>query len=82
MSIIHLASVSGEDPTPADLAGIEREWPVIAADLAELDAEIARLSIGPAVSELDRRRVRRAEHVVLKAARELGHRVPETEDAA
>ncbi|KDA44973.1 hypothetical protein BMG523Draft_00098 [Frankia sp. BMG5.23] len=31
------------DPTRAELAAIEREWPAIAADLAALDAEIAAI---------------------------------------
>jgi hypothetical protein len=83
VNIIHLSPVSGEDPTPADLAKIEHdEWPLIAAELELLDAEIAEINAGPAASELDRRRVRRAERRVLKIGRELADREPETEDAA
>jgi len=82
MSIIHLSPVSGEEPTAADLAKIEQEWPQIAADLELLDAEIREINEGPAASELDRRRVRRAEHQVLKVARDVADRDPETEDAA
>jgi hypothetical protein len=49
-----------EEPTDADLDAIEREWPVIEAELELLDAEIAVLVAGALVSSLDRRRVRRA----------------------
>src|SRR6266536_1388801 len=66
MSIIHLAAVSGEEPSPADLAAIEQEWPLIAAELDLLNAEIAFISAGPEASVLNRRRVRRAERRVLK----------------
>lgn len=71
MSIIHLAGASGEDPTPAELDAIEQEWPKIAAELELLDAEISYITAGPAVSALDRRRVRRAQRRVLAARREL-----------
>ena len=33
MSIIHLSAVGDDEPTPADLDGIEREWPLLAAEL-------------------------------------------------
>lgn len=72
MSIIHLSAVSDEDPTPADLAVIEQEWPLIAAELDLLDAQIASMSVAGSVSALDRRRVRRAERRVLAVKRELG----------
>jgi hypothetical protein len=32
-----------DEPTPADLAAIESEWPHIAADVSALDSEIAEL---------------------------------------
>lgn len=73
MSIIHLTAVSSEEPTAADLAAIETEWPLIAAQLDVLNAEIAVLSAGPHVSVLDRRRVRRAEHRVLSVRRRLSY---------
>lgn len=82
MSIIHLSAVSGEDPTPADLAAIEREWPLIAAELELLDAETAFYNAGPEASVLDRRRVRRAERRVLEVARGMADRDPESEDVA
>lgn len=57
-----------EEPTPADLAKIEREWPSIEAALAELDAEIAALEAEDRVSESGRRRVRRAEQRSMRRA--------------
>ncbi|MEV6895659.1 DUF6284 family protein [Kribbella sp. NPDC051137] len=82
MSIIHLAAVTGEEPSSADLAAIEREWPLIEAEQDLLDAEIALLNAGREASPLDHRRVRRAERRVLKVRRELANRCPESEDAA
>ena len=65
----HLAPVAAE-PTVADLAAIESEWPLIAAELDVLDAEITMLYAedhgGPTV--LDWRRLRRAEARVTRAA--------------
>ncbi|GAA1534599.1 DUF6284 family protein [Kribbella lupini] len=71
MSIISLPLANSEDPSTAELAEIEREWPLIAAELDLLDAEIACLNAGPAPSVLGRRRVRRAERRVLAARHEL-----------
>jgi cob(I)alamin adenosyltransferase len=71
MSIIHLSAVASEEPSPADLAAIEAEWPLIAAELDLLDAQIREINAEPAASVLDRRRVRRAERRVLAARREL-----------
>ena len=73
MSIIHLAAVSGEEPTAAELAAIETEWPLIAAELDLLDAQIAHDNAGPNASVLDRRRVRRAERRVLTVERRLSY---------
>ncbi|MFU8855035.1 DUF6284 family protein [Micromonospora sp. SL1-18] len=65
----HLAPVMAE-PTAADLAAIDREWPLIAAELDLLDAEITMLYAedhgGP--TALDWRRLRRAEARVTRAA--------------
>ncbi|MEV8373072.1 DUF6284 family protein [Kribbella sp. NPDC056861] len=80
--IISFPVVSSEGPSPTDLAAIEREWPLIAAELDLLDAEISYINAGPAASALDRRRVRRAEHRVLELGRELADRDPKSEDAA
>lgn len=82
MSIIHLAAVSGEEPSAADLAAIEREWPLIAAELDLLDAEISLINAGPEASTLDRRRVRRAQRRALGVRRELVDALPESEGAA
>ncbi|MEU7934491.1 DUF6284 family protein [Micromonospora echinofusca] len=68
----HLAPIAAE-PTAADLAAIESEWPLIAAELDVLDAEITLIYAedhgGPTV--LDWRRLRRAEARVTRAAAEL-----------
>jgi hypothetical protein len=48
------------EPSPADLAEIEREWPLIEAEMALVVAEIHVLNTDRP-SELDWRRVRRAE---------------------
>ena len=53
------------EPTAADLAAIEAEWPVIEAELGVLDAEIAALSHDGGPSALDWRRVRRARRQLL-----------------
>ena len=82
MNIIPLPSVEDDEPTPADLAGIEREWPLLAAELELLDAEISYNNAGSSVSDLDRRRIRRAEHRVLTIACELAHQAPGSEDVA
>jgi hypothetical protein len=74
VSIISLSPAEGEEPTAAELAAIDAEWPLIAAELDLLDAEVAALSAGPNMSEIDRRRVRRAEHRVLAVTRRLQDR--------
>jgi hypothetical protein len=56
-----------KEPTAADLAAIEAEWPVIEAELAVLDAEIRALSAVGGPSPLDWRRLRRAQRRVLAA---------------
>ena len=60
-------------PTVADLAAIDAEWPLIAAELDVLDAEITMLYAedhgGP--TALDWRRLRRAEARVTRAAADL-----------
>lgn len=64
------------EPTAADLAAIESEWPLIAAELDVLDAEITMLYAedhgGP--TALDWRRLRRAEARVTRAAADLSTR--------
>ncbi|MEU7840635.1 DUF6284 family protein [Micromonospora sp. NPDC049114] len=59
-----------DEPTPAELAAIEAEWPLIEAELSVLDAEISLINAaahgGP--SPLDWRRLRRAEARVTRVA--------------
>jgi hypothetical protein len=55
----------GDGPSAAELAAIETEWPLIEAELALVDAEIRVLS-AERPSELDWRRLRRAEHRVIR----------------
>lgn len=72
------------EPSAADLAAIEAEWPLIAAELDLLDAEIAVLYAadhgGP--TALDWRRVRRAEAGVTRAAAEVANRTATSRRAA
>ena len=49
-----------KEPTAADLAAIEAEWPLVEAELALLDAEIRALAAVGGPSALDWRRLRRA----------------------
>ncbi|WP_320069028.1 DUF6284 family protein [Micromonospora sp. RTGN7] len=71
-----LPLVLGESPSTEDLAAIDREWPLIAAELDLVDAEITMLYAedngGP--SALDWRRLRRAESRVTRAAAEVAAR--------
>ncbi|GAA1566037.1 hypothetical protein GCM10009789_19390 [Kribbella sancticallisti] len=82
MKIIHLQAADSEGPTAAELAEIQQEWPLIAAELDLLDAEIAYINAGPAASALDRRRIRRAERQVLAVTRELADSDVLTDGAA
>lgn len=70
----HLARTDG--PSARDVAAIEAEWPLIAAGLDVLDAEISLIYAedngGP--SPLDWRRLRRAEARVTRVAAELAAR--------
>jgi hypothetical protein len=60
-----------EEPTADDLAAIERESGLIAAEMDLLDAEIRLVEAGRGTSELDRRRLRRAERRVERESAEL-----------
>ncbi|MBE1489121.1 hypothetical protein H4W31_004759 [Plantactinospora soyae] len=64
------------------MASIEREWPLIAAELDLLDAEILILSAVGGPSPMDWRRLRRAEQRVMRAAAALGDPVVSTRLAA
>ncbi len=72
-----------EEPTLANLAAIDAEWPLIEAELAVLDAEITLINAadhgGP--SPLDWRRLRRAEARVTRVAAELAARPTVTRKA-
>ena len=54
------------EPSTADLAAIDREWPLIEAEIALVDAEIRVLTNDGGPSELDWRRLRRAEERVMR----------------
>ena len=82
MNIIALQTSYCQEPTAADLAAIELEWPLIEADLDLLNAHIAFYNAGSSPSELDWRRVRRAEHQVLTVTRDLANRDLGTEAVA
>jgi Family of unknown function (DUF6284) len=58
---------AGAEPTAADLAAIDAEWPLIGAELDVLDAEITMLAAAGGPSPLDWRRLRRAERRALAA---------------
>lgn len=63
-------------PSRRELRAIQAEWPLIAAELAVVDAEIAAARSGDDESELARRRLRRAQarlvRVMVESAREGG----------
>ena len=69
------------EPSPADLLAIEAEWPAIQADLDMLanpdviDALVDRLDVAElaAMTDLDRRRLRRATAHTLRVVTELAH---------
>lgn len=69
--------VDSTGPTAVDLAGIDHEWPLIAAELDQLDAEIRLIYAedrgGP--TDLDWQRVRSARRRVLRAAAAHGYPV-------
>nr|WP_067509924.1 DUF6284 family protein [Actinoplanes sp. TFC3] len=55
-----------DEPTPAHLAAIEREQRLLEAEVALVDAEIRFLSAEPGPTQLDWRRLRRAQNRVLR----------------
>ncbi|MFG2131502.1 DUF6284 family protein [Streptomyces sp. NPDC048751] len=60
------------EPTEAELDAIEREMPLILADIETLDVQIALLERTP--SELESRRARRARHRALAERAALANR--------
>ncbi|WP_326722103.1 DUF6284 family protein [Streptomyces sp. NBC_00243] len=67
------------EPTTAELDAIEREMPVIRADIELLDAQIIALNHAP--NEVDTRRLRRAFGRVLEERRALANRTAGTDAA-
>ncbi|MFG2130669.1 DUF6284 family protein [Streptomyces sp. NPDC048751] len=61
-----------KEPTDAELDAIEREMPLILADIDTLDVQIALLERTP--GELESRRARRARHRVLAERAALANR--------
>jgi hypothetical protein len=78
-----MPTVTSDDggPTTADLAEIETEWPVISAEMALLDAEIAAVFSPRPVSAWHWRRVRAAEHAVIGAWLDWLASRPSTEES-
>ncbi|MEU7733264.1 DUF6284 family protein [Streptomyces griseus] len=70
-AVVTAASFDGE-PSDAELDAINRELPVILADVDLLDAQI--MAIGRTPTELDHQRIRRARRRVLAARRDLTNR--------
>ncbi|MGN2366084.1 DUF6284 family protein [Streptomyces luridiscabiei] len=65
------------EPTGAELDAIDRELPVILANVALLDAQIMTIDRTP--TELDHQRIRRARRRVLAARRDLANRTTEAQ---
>ncbi len=70
-----------DGPTPEDLAAIEHEWPLIEAEIELVDAEIRVLTVAHP-SDLDWRRLRRAEARVMREALALSAVLPLSDLAA
>ncbi|MFF9427693.1 DUF6284 family protein [Streptomyces sp. NPDC014746] len=70
-AVVTAAPFDGE-PSDGELDAIEREMPLILADVELLDAVIKTLD--RPVSKLDERRIRRARHRVAAARRDLTNR--------
>ncbi|MFF0025648.1 DUF6284 family protein [Streptomyces sp. NPDC005496] len=68
------------EPTPAELDAIEREMPVILADVELLDAQILTLDRTP--NEVNARRIRRARRRALAARVALVNRTAGRTDGA
>jgi hypothetical protein len=69
----HTADFDAE-PTAADLAAIDTESPLIAAEVAVVDAEVAIVCAPRGPSDLDWQRLRRARRQVLREAAALAAR--------
>jgi len=71
--MLHDLEPDEDGPTSLDLAAIEAEWPLIAAEMDLTAAEI-RVLTEPHPTALDWRRLRRAEHRVAQEAKALASR--------
>ncbi|MEV4119473.1 DUF6284 family protein [Micromonospora sp. NPDC049645] len=71
MNSYDLNDAGPDGPSLDDLAEIEREMPLIDAEVLLLDAQITILCAEPAPSDLDWQRVRRARRQVMREARAL-----------
>lgn len=60
--------MNSDGPTPADLAEIEREWPLIEAELELLDVQLSILNGAGRVDDLVVRRLRHARQAVIREA--------------
>jgi hypothetical protein len=66
-----------DGPTAADLDAIDQEWPLIAAEVAVVNAEIAVICAPHGPTDLDWQRLRRARRLVLReAAAHASHTTP------
>ncbi|GAA4453031.1 DUF6284 family protein [Phytohabitans houttuyneae] len=68
MDTFDVPALAKAGPTVEDLAAITAEWPLIEAELDLLDAEIRIITTDDNASDLDWRRLRRAETRVLREA--------------
>jgi hypothetical protein len=73
-----LTGPADDGPTPEELAAIEAEWPLIAAEMDLVNAEIRALTADGGPSPLDWRRLRRAEHRVMREAAAFASRGAES----
>ena len=70
------------EPTRRELAAIEAEWPLIEAEMAVVDAEVAAARTCDAMTELGRRRVRRARARLTRELAGMAHRPGDLDGAA
>jgi hypothetical protein len=71
---LHHTAAFDPEPTAADLAAIDIEAPLIAAEVAVVDAEVAIVCAPRGPSDLDWQRLRRARRQVLREAAALAAR--------
>jgi hypothetical protein len=77
MDTFDVPALAEAGPSVEDLAAIEAEWPLIEAEIDLLDAQIRIIMADDDTpSDLDWRRLRRAESRVLREATEFYGRAP------